>query len=127
MEYYSVPVIKADPGAMEAPPACDTSGKSMIWYVYIILCSDNSLYTGITTDVEKRFSQHAGGRGAKYFRGRQPVQVVYRESGHNRSSASRREFRIKTMNRADKMRLVDITEYATPVSMLQSSILLHLN
>jgi putative endonuclease len=78
----------------------------MKWQVYIILCSDNSFYTGITTDIERRFSQHAGGKGAKYFRGRQPLQVVYLEDGHNRSSAAVREARIKSLNRAAKMKLV---------------------
>jgi len=76
------------------------------WQVYIILCSDNSLYTGITTDMERRFRQHKEGRGAKFFRGRQPLRVVYLESGHCRSSASRRELQIKAMNRADKALLV---------------------
>ena len=78
----------------------------MNWLVYIIRCSDNSLYTGITTDCERRFRQHAAGRGARYFRGRQPVQVVYLEHDHCRSSAARREAEIKTMKRADKELLV---------------------
>jgi putative endonuclease len=78
----------------------------MIWQVYIILCSDNSLYTGITTDCERRFRQHAEGRGAKYFRGRWPLRVVYLEDNHSRSSAARREAQIKTMNRAEKVALV---------------------
>lgn len=78
----------------------------MIWQVYIILCSDSSLYTGVTTDVERRFRQHAEGRGAKYFRGRRPLQVVYLENGHSRSSAASREVTIKRMNRADKTQLV---------------------
>lgn len=72
------------------------------WLVYILLCSDNSLYTGITTDLERRFRQHAEGGGAKYFRGRQPLRVVYREDGHSRSSASQREARIKAMTRPEK-------------------------
>ena len=72
------------------------------WHVYIILCSDNSFYTGITTDIERRFQQHSAGRGAKYFSGRQPLQVVYFENGHNRSSASRREMQIKALSRAGK-------------------------
>jgi putative endonuclease len=76
------------------------------WQVYIILCSDNSLYTGITTDMERRFLQHAQGRGAKFFRGRRPLRVVYREGGHSRSSASSREARIKAMSRPDKLGLV---------------------
>lgn len=74
----------------------------MNWQVYIILCSDNTLYTGITTDLQRRFAQHASGRGARYFRGRQPVRVVFQESGHNRSSAGIRELEIKALARADK-------------------------
>jgi putative endonuclease len=74
----------------------------MTWQIYIILCSDDSLYTGITTDVERRFRQHADGRGAKYFRGRRPRQLIYLESGHTRSIAGKREAEIKGMKRADK-------------------------
>lgn len=72
----------------------------------MILCSDNSLYTGISNDVERRMLQHASQRGAKYFRGRQPEQLVYLESGHDRSSASQREAAIKKMRRIDKQRLI---------------------
>ncbi len=78
----------------------------MKWKVYIILCSDNSLYTGITTDIKRRFREHFEGRGAKYFRGRQPLQVVYLENDHSRSSAAKRESQIKGMNRADKTLMV---------------------
>ena len=74
----------------------------MRWNVYIILCSDSTLYTGITTDLQRRFRQHASGRGAKYFRGRQPLQVVYLESGHTRSSAGSREVLIKNLSRTGK-------------------------
>lgn len=77
----------------------------MNWQVYIIRCSDDSLYTGITTDIDRRFRQHADGTGAKYFRGRQPLEIVYHEEGHTRSSAASREARIKTMSRAEKMKL----------------------
>ena len=72
----------------------------------MILCSDNSLYTGISNDVERRMLQHAGQRGAKYFRGRQPEQLVYLESGHDRSTASQREAAIKKLRRIDKERLI---------------------
>ncbi len=78
------------------------------WKVYIILCSDSSLYTGITTDIERRFRQHKEGTGAKFFRGRQPLRVVYLESGHCRSSATRRETQIKAMNRLDKESLINV-------------------
>ncbi len=77
----------------------------MNWQLYIILCSDDSLYTGITTDMERRFRQHAAGEGAKYFRARRPVEVIYLETGHSRSSASKREARIKRLSRDEKLRL----------------------
>ena len=79
----------------------------MYWQVYIILCTDNSLYTGITNDLDRRLSQHGGKRGAKYFRGRKPRQVVYLEAGHTRSSASRREADIKKLGRTGKLRLIE--------------------
>lgn len=73
------------------------------WSVYIICADDDSLYTGITTDVERRLRQHAGlAGGAKYFRGRKPRALVYAEHGHSRSSASRREAAIKQLTRAAK-------------------------
>ena len=81
-------------------------GANMNWTVYMIRCSDNSLYTGITTDLQRRFGQHAFGRGAKYFRGRQPLQVVYQESCHTRSSAATREVEIKSLSRGAKQALI---------------------
>jgi putative endonuclease len=78
----------------------------MNWQVYIILCTDNSLYTGITKDVERRLLQHADCRGAKYFRGRKPQQLVYLENNHTRSSASRREAAIKQLKRPEKEALI---------------------
>ena len=77
----------------------------MHWHVYIILCSDDTLYTGITTDVRRRMREHASGCGAKYFRGRKPKELLYLESGHDRSTASKRELSIKSMTRADKQQL----------------------
>jgi putative endonuclease len=82
----------------------------MNWQVYIILCKDNSLYTGITTDVQRRFAQHLAGTGAKYFRGHSPLRLVYLEDGHNRSSASRREDEIKRFRSEDKRRLSESPE-----------------
>ncbi len=72
------------------------------WLVYIILCSDNTLYTGITNNIERRMQQHASQQGAKYFRGRRPRQLVHLEDGHDRSSASQREAAIKKLKRVDK-------------------------
>lgn len=76
------------------------------WQVYLILCSDDSLYTGITTNVERRFAEHASGRGARYFRGRRPLRVVFLEASHTRSSASSRECAIKKLSRSEKLRLI---------------------
>lgn len=76
------------------------------WQVYMILSSDGSLYTGITTDIERRFRQHAKGIGARYFRGRQPLKVVYQESGHTRSAATKRELEIKALTPAGKRSLI---------------------
>jgi putative endonuclease len=78
----------------------------MTWFVYIILCSDDSLYTGITNDIQRRFDQHAQKRGAKYFYGRQPRRFVYLESGHDRSSATRRELHLKKLSRQQKALLI---------------------
>ena len=78
----------------------------MNWQVYIIRCTDCSLYTGITTDIGRRLQQHACGRGAKYFRGRLPQELVYLEEGHDRSSAARREAAIKKMTRTEKETLI---------------------
>lgn len=82
----------------------------MDWSVYIILCSDQSLYAGITTNVGRRFDEHASLKGAKYFRTCQPLRVVFLEDGHSRSSASRREAEIKKMKRSEKLRMLN--EYA---------------
>ena len=90
----------------------------MEWYVYIIYCSDQTLYTGISNDVQRRIEQHAGERGAKYFRGRRPQKLVYLESGHTRSSASRREAQIKSLSRKDKLQLLDSNDNEARASVL---------
>lgn len=77
------------------------------WLVYIILADDGSFYTGITTDIYRRWHQHKEGKGgAKYFRGRKPMSVIYLEDAHSRSSASQREAAIKKLNRQDKETLI---------------------
>jgi putative endonuclease len=73
----------------------------------MIEASDRSYYTGITIDVDRRFDEHrSSALGAKYFNGRSPVKVIYRESGHSRSSASKREYEIKKLSRRQKELLV---------------------
>lgn len=73
----------------------------------MILASDQSLYTGVTTDIERRFAEHQSSvRGAKYFRARTPLRVVYQEEGHTRSSACKREAEIKKFSRREKQKLM---------------------
>jgi len=74
------------------------------WWVYIVRCSDGSLYTGIARDLERRIDEHNGDDrlGARYTRGRRPVVLVYREPHGSRSEASRREAQIKRMSRLEK-------------------------
>jgi len=76
------------------------------WKVYILRCGDGSLYTGITTDVEKRLSVHRSGKGAKYTRGRGPLEVVYTEECTDHSAALKREFAIKALSREEKEKLL---------------------
>ena len=76
------------------------------WYTYIVRCSDQTLYTGIAKDLEKRLEEHNSGRnGAKYTRTRRPVQLVYKEEFHSRSQAAKREYQLKKMDRASKLEL----------------------
>lgn len=75
------------------------------WTVYILRCADNSLYTGVATDVDARLARHNAGKGAKYTRGRRPVKLVYREAANGRSAALKRELAIKRMPVAAKRRL----------------------
>ena len=84
------------------------------WQVYIIEASDSKLYTGITTDIVHRWVSHDAGKGAKFFRGRKPKKICYIESGHNRSSASKREAEIKKMTRSQKQTLINSSHYASP-------------
>ena len=76
------------------------------WYLYILRCRDGSLYTGITTDVEKRFEAHQSGKGAKYTRGRGPLELVYRETCGDHSAALKREAAIKRLTREQKQALI---------------------
>jgi putative endonuclease len=80
-----------------------TIEEDKYWSVYIIRADDGSLYTGITTDLQRRWQQHLEQRGgAKFFRGRRPALLVYVETGHDRSTASRREAAIKQLKRPAK-------------------------
>lgn len=80
--------------------------EGAVWYLYILRCGDNTLYTGITTDVEKRFAAHCAGRGAKYTRGRGPLTLVYSEQCGTHSDALKRELRVKALKRKQKENLI---------------------
>lgn len=82
----------------------------MAWYVYILQCGDGSLYTGCTDDVQRRLAAHRSGRGAKYTRGRLPLELVYQEAVPDRSAALRREAAIKKVSRQEKLRLIEAAE-----------------
>lgn len=78
----------------------------MSCWVYILRCADGTFYTGVAADVEKRVALHNAGQGAKYTRGRGPVQPVYRELCSDRSAALRREAAIKKLTRSQKLQLI---------------------
>jgi putative endonuclease len=78
----------------------------MTCYCYILECSDGTYYTGWTTDPERRLRQHNLGKGARYTRSRRPVRLVYMEEQPDRSSAMRREFKIKRKSREAKEKLI---------------------
>lgn len=80
------------------------------WYVYILRCGDGSLYTGITDDVQRRLAAHAAGKGAKYTRGRGPLELVYQQACLDHSAALKRELAIKALTRAEKLALLENTD-----------------
>lgn len=79
----------------------------MNWYVYILRCGDDTLYCGITPDIEKRLEQHRSGNGAKYTRGRGPLELVYSEVCDSHSDALKREAAIKRLTRPQKLILIE--------------------
>jgi putative endonuclease len=79
-----------------------------VFFVYMVRCADGTLYTGWTTDLARRVSQHNAGRGARYTRMHAPVALVYREEVADRSAALRRERAIKKLDRERKERLVEL-------------------
>ena len=77
-----------------------------IWFVYLLRCKDDTLYCGITPDLEKRLEQHRSGKGAKYTRGRGPLELVYHEKVASHSEALKREIAIKRLSRQEKLQLI---------------------
>ena len=80
----------------------------MPYFIYILKCNDDTLYTGITTDVERRLSEHnSSPKGAKYTKARRPVTLIYKEEALDRSSACKREYAIKQLSRDKKKALIN--------------------
>jgi putative endonuclease len=77
------------------------------WKLYILRCGDGSLYTGIAVDIAARLEQHRSGKGAKYTRGRGPLELVYTEECGTHSEALKRELAVKALPRAEKLRLFE--------------------
>ena len=77
------------------------------WSLYMLRCQDGRLYTGITTDLERRIEEHGGDLGAKFTRGRGPFELAFNREVGDRSRASRLEWRVKRLRRSDKERLID--------------------
>lgn len=76
------------------------------WSLYILRCGDGTLYTGIAVDVDRRFKAHCAGKGAKYTRGRGPLQLLYREVCGDHGTALRRELEVKALSRQEKEQLI---------------------
>lgn len=77
------------------------------WHIYIVRCSDDTFYTGVAKDLERRLHQHNhGSAGAKYTRARRPVELVYREAASDRSTAQQREYQIRKLSAAQKRQLI---------------------
>ncbi len=81
--------------------------KQSEWYIYIIKCKDGALYTGITTDLERRFNEHSGSKlGAKFLRGKSPLTLMYSAQVGDKSRASKMEYRVKKLSRIQKVQLI---------------------
>ncbi|HEU0233677.1 MAG TPA: GIY-YIG nuclease family protein [Gallionella sp.] len=81
----------------------------MNWFCYLLRCADDTLYCGITNDLEKRLAAHNAGTASKYTRARVPVELVFAESCTDRSAASKREMEIKNLKRTEKLELIRLT------------------
>ena len=78
----------------------------MSWFVYILRCADDTLYTGITNDLDARITKHENGTGAKYTKGRGPFEILFKEVYPDRSGALKRELHIKSLDRPKKLQLI---------------------
>lgn len=82
-----------------------------MWVVYFLRCNDNSLYCGITNDIEKRIKVHNMGKGAKYTRNKLPVKLVYIQKVDNKSEALKLEYKLKKLTKRDKEKMIVSQNY----------------
>ena len=80
--------------------------NKQIWHLYIVRCKGDKLYTGITTDISRRFAEHQAGKGAKFLRGKAPLELVYQQTIGSHSDALKEELRIKSLSKRDKEKLI---------------------
>lgn len=80
-----------------------------MWYTYVLLCADNSLYTGATNDLQKRFEEHKKGKGSKYTRSHTPLRIAHSETFETKSEALKREAEIKSWSRSKKIKTLQLT------------------
>lgn len=88
-----------------------TFSSPMSWYVYIIECKDNKLYTGITNNLERRIKQHNSGNGCRFTKYRTPVELIYNQKLRTKPQALKREIAIKRLKRAQKLNLIEETNW----------------
>lgn len=109
-EESKVKVPKTQVPKTNEPAEQKAAVTAKTWYLYMIRCKDNSLYTGITVDIQRRYQEHQDsnglGKGAKFLRGKGPLQLVYSTSVASHSAALKLEYKIKKMSKAKKERLV---------------------
>ena len=86
-----------------------TSSSAVNWCVYMLVCADGTLYTGMTNDLDARIAVHNSGKGARYTRSRLPVRLVYSEPATDRGSAASREAQLKSLSRSEKLALIPTT------------------
>ena len=84
--------------------------QNAVWYVYIVRCRNDALYTGVTTDLARRVKEHNEGKGARYTRANGPVELVYSERAEGHAHALRRELAIKRLSRGKKLELIRLEQ-----------------
>ena len=92
-----------------------TAPSGTHWFVYVIRCADGALYTGVSTDVQRRLAEHSAGKGAKYLRGKGPLEMVYSELIGSRSQALKVENGFRKLSKVNKERLIASKTGFTPL------------